>query len=481
MSLQSLLGTTAPSTAPPKQPYAPTRRISPADSVLVPISRTELVQCQSSTNPLRTRPPVVGGPAGGAAGAAGGGAGGGIAGLPAKPNVPLPPRTDSVGPVGGASGGGRKRPVQQQEYDAGLEARKRVKGTVDTRTVAEHYNARPNTNREARNDSPIIGLKKFNNWIKSVLIAKHGRRENEREKPPIRVLDLGCGKGGDLKKWQMAGTEEYVGIDIAVVSVEQARDRYEDMHFRRRGDRFPASFFALDCFESSIEEVLDPSYFDPKPFDIVSMQFCMHYAFETEAKVRQMLQNVSRFLKPGGRFVGTIPDAQNLFTHLDDSLSSYANNPDPSSDPTGGLAFGNSIYRVQFNARDAPLVDGGEATGEQSAYGHRYTFFLQDAVEEVPEYVVYWENFVALAAEYSLSPIYCADFQTIFADEQADAGFHELLLRMKVMDEEGNAQMDEDQLDAAMLYMGFAFVKTDGSNPVEGGEAGGANGGDLAV
>lgn len=42
------------------------------------------------------------------------------------------------------------------------------------------------------------------------------------------------------------------------------------------------------------------------------MQFCMHYAFETEAKVRMMLQNVARYLKPGGVFVGTIPDAKNL-------------------------------------------------------------------------------------------------------------------------------------------------------------------------
>ncbi|GAA5833883.1 hypothetical protein JCM11251_005998 [Rhodosporidiobolus azoricus] len=466
MSLQHLLSDTAPSNAAPKQPYAPTRRISPADSVLIPISRLELVQCQTSANPLRTRPPAPVVPNGG-------GGGGAIPGLPVKPEGPLPPRPSSVGPVATNGGGGRKRPNQLQDFEAD---RKRVKASGDTRTVAEHYNARPNTNREARNDSPIIGLKSFNNWIKSVLIAKHGRRESEREKPHIRVLDLGCGKGGDLKKWQKAGTEEYIGIDIAVVSVEQARKRFDEMYFGRQ-KRFPASFFALDCFESPITEVLDPSYFDPKPFDIVSMQFCMHYAFETEAKVRQMLENVSRFLKPGGRFVGTIPDAQNLFTHLDDSLTAYSHNPDPSSDPSEGLAFGNSIYRVQFDSREPPE--------EGSPYGHRYTFFLQDAVEEVPEYVVYWDNFVALAAEYSLSLAYCADFQTIFADEQADAAFHELLLRMKVMDEEGNAQMDEDQLDAAMLYMGFAFVKTDPNQPTGGGEGAGAEegayGGDLVV
>lgn len=42
------------------------------------------------------------------------------------------------------------------------------------------------------------------------------------------------------------------------------------------------------------------------------MQFCMHYAFETEAKVRTMLENVVQHLRPGGVFIGTIPDARNL-------------------------------------------------------------------------------------------------------------------------------------------------------------------------
>lgn len=216
------------------------------------------------------------------------------------------------------------------------------------------------------------------------------------------------------------------------------------------------------------------------PFDVVSMQFCMHYAFESEHKVRTLLENVTRYLRPGGVFVGTIPDAKNLLcvcalalprlgsapmrfaadlVSLGSAHSDHLDNNTEAEDP---LAFGNAVYSVKFDAREWP-----------SPYGHRYTFFLQDAVEEVPEYVVYWDNFVAcvpyalsffplilslltqhanahsLAAEYHLSPRYCADFSSIFADEQEDAHFAQLLRRMNVMDAEGNAEMDEDQLDAA--------------------------------
>ncbi|GJN88805.1 hypothetical protein Rhopal_001776-T1 [Rhodotorula paludigena] len=431
-SVHSLLGAPDDHTAPqqaPRRPYAPTRRVTPANSVLVPISRVELAQCQTTANPLRARPNPTLAPA-------------------APSSLPPPPASLPARPPPPTAAGAQphKRPNAGAGYDLQEQeqARKRWKGNHDSRTVADHYNARPNTDREARRDSPIIGLKKFNNWIKSVLIAKFGRREDARDQPRVRVLDLGCGKGGDLPKWAKAGTEEYVGVDIAAVSVEQARQRWQNM----RGPRFPATFFTLDCFESSVEEILPPDSV-MFPFDVVSMQFCMHYAFESEHKVRTLLENVTRYLRPGGVFVGTIPDAKNLFDHLDNNTEA--------EDP---LAFGNAVYSVKFDAREWP-----------SPYGHRYTFFLQDAVEEVPEYVVYWDNFVALAAEYHLSPRYCADFSSIFADEQEDAHFAQLLRRMNVMDAEGNAEMDEDQLDAAMLYLGFAFVKLD---PEAGdGEAGG--------
>ena len=50
---------------------------------------------------------------------------------------------------------------------------------------------------------------------------------------------------------------------------------------------------------------------------------------------------------------------------------------------SGLLHFGNPIYNIKFDSADCT-----------PRFGHRYTFFLQDAVEEVPEYIVYWDKFV---------------------------------------------------------------------------------------
>ncbi|KAI5479278.1 mRNA (guanine-N7-)-methyltransferase [Pseudohyphozyma bogoriensis] len=419
-SIHHLLGPSTPPPAPEPIPYNPRRR-TPASSILTPISRIEELQCVNPTgNPLR------------------------IASFSsesqnAHPDAhhfasnasSLPPKPAAYNPQEHWNGGGGNKRHSSDGNGGGYQPqRKRRRSNEDTFAVAGHYNSRPNIGVEARKESPIIGLKNFNNWTKSVLIAKFGRRETDRG-PKLKVLDLGCGKGGDLQKWARAGTDEYIGIDLAAVSVEQARSRWENM----RGQRFQADFFTLDCFGRSISECLRDVHVQ-RPFDIVSMQFCMHYAFDAEAKVRQMLENVVRYLRPGGVFIGTIPDSARL---------------EEIPEEQEVLEFGNAVYRVQFDERD-----------NTPRYGHRYTFFLQDAVEEVPEYIVYWENFIELAAEYGLQYTYHNDFQAIFSEEGSDPHFKDLLSRMKVVDANGDTEMSMDQWEAANLYVGFAFTMMGG-------------------
>ncbi|CUA72314.1 mRNA (guanine-N7-)-methyltransferase [Rhizoctonia solani] len=312
----------------------------------------------------------------------------------------------------------------------------------DSYMVAQHYNRRKEVGVKARSDSPIIGLRNFNNWIKSVLIAKFGRRplqESNTHGPNPhgrgitsgKVLDLGCGKGGDLRKWGKASIREYVGLDIADVSINQARNRHMELV---PSQRFDAEFHAFDCFSDNINTVVSPHRLRT-PFDVVSMQFCMHYAFESLDKVRIMLENVSQYLRPGGIFLGTIPNSQLLL----DTLNKL---------PGDETSFGNSVYSIRFDSKR-----------EQPLYGHRYWFYLKDAVEDVPEYVVRWEEFETLSLEYGLKAIHRSEFHDIFALERRDPEYGPLLQTMKVVNSRGETEMSEDQWQAANIYIAFAFEK----------------------
>ena len=74
---------------------------------------------------------------------------------------------------------------------------------------------------------------------------------------------------------------------------------------------FPAFFAALDCFENPLSDAVPSEWLD-KPFDTVSMQFCLHYAFETRAKARTLMRNISTNLRDRGIFLGTVPNAEVL-------------------------------------------------------------------------------------------------------------------------------------------------------------------------
>lgn len=102
------------------------------------------------------------------------------------------------------------------------------------------------------------------------------------------------------------------------------------------------------------------------------------------------------------------------------------------------MTFGNTCYSISFTERR-----------HKGIYGHEYRFYLEDAVEDVPEYIVDWDNFVSLAREYGLEVVYRKTFNDILQEEQGSRDFGPLLGKMGVVNEMGESAMDSDQWEAA--------------------------------
>ena len=130
----------------------------------------------------------------------------------------------------------------------------------DGRAVAQHYNSLADRHRTLSSGSDILHLRNLNNWIKSVLIGQH-------MKPGHGVLDLACGKGGDLNKFKIGGVEQYVGIDIAGQSVRDAVHRFSGSD-RHPPMRFAATFCVGDFCRCDLEASLPPEL----RFHLVSWQ-----------------------------------------------------------------------------------------------------------------------------------------------------------------------------------------------------------------
>ncbi|OTB12125.1 hypothetical protein K445DRAFT_321383 [Daldinia sp. EC12] len=377
--------------------------------------------------------------------------------------------------------------------------------------VRQHYNAVPERGRDWRKtDSRIKGLRSFNNWVKSTLIQKFspdedhtpGAHERGRDMAGARdhellVLDIGCGKGGDLGKWQQAPqrVQLYVGLDPADVSIEQAKERYRNMTHRgggrggrggHRGGRhqpppFEARFYVKDCYGESIGDIdiIRQVGFDHSPmgrsgFDIVSMMFCMHYAFESEEKARMMLQNVSGALKKGGRFIGCIPNSDVIGDRVvkfnewfakkkkgevaenkdGDSKDDKEDREEEEGEVEETAEWGNDLYRVRFPGKTP------EDGIFRPPFGWKYSFFLDEAVEEVPEYVVPWPAFRAIAEDYNLELQYHQKFDEIWEAEKDDPILGPLSERMGVRERgRGPLLVTPEEMEVASFYLAFCFYK----------------------
>jgi mRNA (guanine-N7-)-methyltransferase len=248
-------------------------------------------------------------------------------------------------------------------------------------------------------------------------------------------------------------------LDIADLSIEQARTRYAERNFR-----FPAKFFVADCWSEHIAPkiaALEGNGEVKPPFDVVSVQFAFHYAFESEEKTRMALRNISESLKSGGVFIGTMTNAHWIVKKLR-SISSDSLTP---------LSFGNSIYTIRFDQKD-----------EYPTFGHRYTFRLEDAIDDCPEYLVHWGTLVELAKEYKLKPLERRGFHQFFdemskierhrevcapsvklnsspkTNERKYYFNHQLLYKMNVLNEDGSFSAEE--WEAAGKFSSILFSES---------------------
>lgn len=292
--------------------------------------------------------------------------------------------------------------------------------------VRDHYNRLQNMGQARRRESPIIKLRNFNNWVKSILIYKYSQQGDV-------VLDIGCGKGGDLWKWGRSRIQGFIGIDVADVSIQHAQERYDGS----KKFNFWADLCVGDAFEQRIEDIVSPNAF---PVSIVSCQFCLHYSFESETRVRTLLSNVSRALLPGHFFIGTIPNSDVIVKHI--------RKLGPNE-----RKWSNTIYSVEFE--NDPPRDGNF----NPPFGHKYTFFLEDAVGNVPEYVVPFDAFCDLCEEYNLVLDYKKPFLQLFDEEKSTRRGMDLTRNIGVIKEDGSAGIDGDEKEACEFYLAFAFRK----------------------
>lgn len=108
------------------------------------------------------------------------------------------------------------------------------------------------------------------------------------------VLEIGCGEGGNLKPFMDIGCKRVVGVDMAPIRIEQAKDFFSDH----------SNVENIELINSDIYEIKDLGQ-----FDVIITRDVLEHIHGQE----KFMEFVKRFIKPGGKFFLGFPPWYNPF------------------------------------------------------------------------------------------------------------------------------------------------------------------------
>lgn len=171
------------------------------------------------------------------------------------------------------------------------------------------------------------GMRAFNNWIKTNMILTYSSG-----KPA--VLDIGCGRGGDLVKFVTAGIDEYVGIDVdnngLYVISDSAYNRYKSL--QKSHTNVPPMYFiqadaralfnvksqsnVLPNMTERNKQLINTYLSGSKKYNVINAQFTLHYYLSDKLSWTNFCKNINDHLESNGYLLITAFDGKLIYDKL---------------------------------------------------------------------------------------------------------------------------------------------------------------------
>lgn len=262
--------------------------------------------------------------------------------------------------------------------------------TIDKTTIVdEKYYSRKTSRENLLSKSMAL----FHN------IGVKGYLYNLFKNKNFTLVDLACGKGGDISKWYSSNFRTIVGFDINLDNILNPNDgiykRIGDTSYKFKNqqtiflqkdvsdrwkknndkiedktmkDMYNCVWGLINRDEIENKEVMNKYYKLMKgQFNVVSCQFAVHYMFKNEESVDNFCKNVNDVIKSGGYFIGTCLDGNKVEAALQNN-----------NGVVEGVIDNNIVWRIEKKYED----------DYSSAYGKAVDVFMESIGKVATEFLV---------------------------------------------------------------------------------------------
>lgn len=235
---------------------------------------------------------------------------------------------------------------------------------------------------------PLFNARRFNNFIKRKLLM-------ENTKSAYTLLDLACGKGGDMHKWVDCNISYVKGYDLDIDSINEAKNRYnKSIKDENTSKNYHYSFELCDLSKQIIDckliefvNCVSENRWENDKFDISTCFFAIHYFFKDADSLDILITNISQNLKIGGTFI--------MSTFDNESLESLNYNIDT------------ELFKVKKTNKQ---IDNSKS------FGNEISVWIKDSVLNVEtiEYIVNFEFLVKKLKEHGIELISSGKFDEFY-------------------------------------------------------------------
>ena len=268
-------------------------------------------------------------------------------------------------------------------------------------------------------------LQRFHNYIKHKLIESVLL-------PNDTLIDLACGRGGDLHKWSSCKASLVFGIDLYPDNIENRFDgacaRYLNLRVSDTRCNMRCIFVSGDTSKNiqdgsayTIDKYKDVSYamFGNKlckderiigdlygigkhQFNVASCQFALHYFFKDIQTLSGFMSNVSQNVKIDGYFIATCFDGTKLFDKIQQNK------------PTKELVIMSTNDPTDVYWKCTPLFTQTTFPNDSGSLGYPIDIYQKSIGKNHTEYLVNTIYFIQVMENYGFEAVHITPFQNIY-------------------------------------------------------------------
>jgi len=316
--------------------------------------------------------------------------------------------------------------------------------------------------------SKTQALKDFHNlYVKSLLVKSVA-------KPGMTLIDLAVGKGGDWPKWIDAKLKFVFGVDLSRDNIQNrlngAYARY--LNYRKTYRVMPSALFVngnssvnirntngimIDKDKQITKAVFGQGPKDAKMlgqgvyknygvasegFDVCSIQFAIHYMFESHETLHNFLRNVSEVTKEGGYFIGTSYDGHKIFNMLKNTEYNDSKIIMVNDDKTG---YKKRIWELTKRYNQSEFND------DESCVGYAIDVFQESINKTIREYLVNYTYLTRILENYGFVLASSEDLKFLNSAFTSPTGFFNELFNKMNEDIKKNGRVGDSYKNAPLM------------------------------